>query len=217
VSEAAEIAEIQQFYNQENQHLYIADGHHRMAAAQRLYEKNKENRYILTAIFADSALNIWDYNRVVEGIGENTPLGFIAKLSKLCILEPVAKATKPRHKHEFAICIEGEWLLAAWRKEVLAEYSDLKDLLDVSILDEKILKNMLGITDIRTDFRVSYWEGVKGLDVLSVRGRTPSVGFALFPADIGELMRIAEANGTMPPKSTWFEPRIKNGFIVMNL
>jgi uncharacterized protein (DUF1015 family) len=58
---------------------------------------------------------------------------------------------------------------------------------------------------------------VKGLDVLSVRGRTPSVGFALFPADIGELMRIAEANGTMPPKSTWFEPRIKNGFIVMNL
>jgi uncharacterized protein (DUF1015 family) len=211
------ITQIQQFYNQENQDLYIADGHHRMAGAQRLYEKNNKNRYILTAIFADTELNIWDYNRVVEGIGENTPIGFIAKLSTLCILEPVAKATKPRHKHEFAVCIEGEWLLAAWRKEVLAEYAKLKNILDVSILDEKVLKNLLGITDIRTDFRVSYWEGVKGLDVLDVRGRTPSVGFALFPADITDLMQIAEADGTMPPKSTWFEPRIKNGFIGMKL
>ena len=217
VSESDKIAELQAFFNKNDQNLYIADGHHRMAAAQRLYEKDPKNRYVLSAIFADSALDIWDYNRVVEGLGDNTPLSFVAKLSDICTLKPVAKATKPRHKHEFAVCIEGEWLLAAWRKEVLDSYKNEQNLLDVSILDEKVLKNILDIKDIRTDFRVSYWEGVKGLEVLSVRGRMPCVGFALFPADINDLMQIAEAGGTMPPKSTWFEPRIKNGFIAMKL
>jgi uncharacterized protein (DUF1015 family) len=217
VSGAADIAELQGFFNEQEAYLYIADGHHRMAAAARLYEKDPKHRYVLTAIFADTALDIWDYNRVVEGLGDNTPLSFIAKLSTLCTLEPVAKATKPRHKHEFAVCVEGEWFLAAWRNDVLDSYKNEQNLLDVSILDEKVLKDLLDIKDIRTDFRVSYWEGVKGLEVLSVRGRTPCVGFALFPADIKDLMQIAEADGTMPPKSTWFEPRIKNGFVAMQL
>jgi uncharacterized protein (DUF1015 family) len=217
VSDAEKISEIQQFYQHENQCLYIADGHHRMAAAERLYKKDPKQNLVLTAIFAQDQLQIWDYNRVVEGIGIQTPLGFIAKLSNICTLEPVEKPTKPRHKHEFAVCVEGQWILAAWRKEVLDANPSIKDSLDVSLLDDLVLKNLLGIKDIRTDFRVTYWEGVKGLEVLSVRGRTPTVGFALFPADIADLMQIAEQNGTMPPKSTWFEPRIKNGFIIMKV
>jgi uncharacterized protein (DUF1015 family) len=217
VTDAEDIATLQAIYAEKVDLLYIADGHHRMAAAARLFQQNPAQRTVLTALFAADELKIYDYNRVVEDTNGLTALNFIAKISQYCTLEPVVKPTYPRHKHEFAIAVEGHWFLAAWRNEVIESATEPQDTLDVSMLNAKVLTEIFDIKDIRTDVRVTYWEGVKGLEILSNRSRNLTVGFGMYPVDIADLMRIAEANGSMPPKSTWFEPRIKNGLVIMPL
>ena len=213
----ADITAVQTLFATQVPHTYIADGHHRVAAAVRQYQKNGTQSHILAALFSADELTIWDYNRVVEGLDGQTPLTLLAKIAQLCDIEPLTKATRPTQKHEFGMCLDGQWFLLRWREHILAQATTLADSLDVSLLDQKILANLLGIYDIRTDNRVTYWEGIKGLEVLAMRGRQPTVSFCLYPVAITDLMDIADSGNTMPPKSTWFEPRIKNGFVAMGV
>ena len=114
--------------------------------------------------------------------------------------------------------LDGQWFSLRWREEVLKTCNGtIAEQLDSNLLNEHILKTVLGIADIRTDLRVTYWEGVKGLEVLAQRGRIPTISFALFPVTTEDFLNLADSYESMPPKSTWFEPRIKNGLISMGI
>jgi uncharacterized protein (DUF1015 family) len=217
VSDAETIALFQQYFATSVEKTYIADGHHRMASAATLFQSTKQHQYILAAFFATNELNIWDYNRVVEGLNDQSPLTVMAKLSDVCHIAPLKKLIAPKQKHDLAMHLDGQWFGLRWRNKVLENGNGVAEQLDSNLLNEHILKTILGIADIRTDFRVTYWEGVKGLDVLAQRGRIPTVSFALFPVSIHDFLSLADNNETMPPKSTWFEPRIKNGLISMGI
>ncbi len=211
------INELQEYFANNVDKTYIADGHHRVASAGSLFTQKQQHEHILAALFATSELEIWDYNRIVEGLNGQTPLTVLAKISSVCHVEPLAKLQAPRYKHELAMHLDGQWFALNWRKEVLEKCSSIVEQLDSNLLNEHILKTILGIADIRTDLRVSYLEGVKGLDALAQRGRIPTVSFALFPVTTEDFLNLADSHQSMPPKSTWFEPRIKNGLISMGI
>ena len=227
VENSAESAAILDLFTANVPKMYIADGHHRMAAVQRRWNvfraanataDDTKYRQILVALFAAEQLQIWDYNRIIEGLGQYSPLTFLAAISKICNIEVCKTAARPTKPHQFAMYLSGDWFMLEWRTEVLAEVKTTSDGLDVSLLNKKILAEILAIKDIRTDTRVQYCEGIRGLDALAVRGsRQPTVSFCMFPVALQDLMQISDEGETMPPKSTWFEPRIKNGFVAMSL
>ncbi len=217
VTDATTIDTLQGAFSSHVEKTYIADGHHRVASAANLFTHTKQHEHILSAFFATTELNIWDYNRMVEGLNNQSPLTIMAKLCDVCHITPLEKMAAPRKKHELAMYLDGQWFSLRWRKEVLENCTGIAGQLDSNLLNEHILKTILGIADIRTDFRVTYWEGVKGLDVLTQRGRVPVVSFALFPVSTEDFLNLADNDEIMPPKSTWFEPRIKNGLIAMSI
>ena len=135
------------------------------------------------------------------------------------VIEFLEKAQRPAAKHEIVMFVNREWYLLRWRPEILEAHQTEDVLLDVTLLDQLVLADILGIEDVRTDLRISYVEGPRGLE--EIRNRTirneNRVGFILFPATLDDLLQTADAGKTMPPKSTWFEPRIINGLIVLEL
>ena len=225
ISEGHLIQQFEDLFEEKVPAVYIADGHHRCSTTSLMYKqlvpKNKEGNcgLLLSAYFPNTELKIHDYNRVVEGLTDTTLTHFMARLSQLVDIEILTEAIKPAAKHEIAMIVNHEWYLLRWKPEVLKAYEHEDVLLDVSLLDEKILSEILGIEDVRTDMRIRYIEGPKGIE--EVRSRTVRnanrVGFILFPATLDDLLRTADAGKTMPPKSTWFEPRIKNGLIILEL
>jgi uncharacterized protein (DUF1015 family) len=218
ISDVNTIGKLQTYFAQHVPEMYIADGHHRVAGAANLYTQTQQHEYILSALFATSELHIWDYNRIVEGFNNQTALSIMAKLGSVCHIEALTAAAAPTQKHELTMCIEGQWFLLKWRSEITENTETIADSLDATLLNMHILNPILGITDIRTDNRVSYCEGVRGLSDLAQRGnRIPTVSFALFPVSTDDFLNLADSNESMPPKSTWFEPRIKNGLIAMEI
>ncbi len=211
------INELQNYFANDVEKTYIADGHHRVASAGSLFTQKQQHEHILAAFFATSELKIWDYNRIVEGLNGLTPLATMAKISEVCHVEPLAKLQAPSQKHELAMHLDGQWFKLRWRAEVLENCNSIVEQLDAHLLNEHILKTVLGIADIRTDLRVTYLEGVRGLDALAQRGRIPTVSFALFPVTTEDFLNLADSHESMPPKSTWFEPRIKNGMVSMSI
>ncbi len=203
--------------------LYVADGHHRSAAASRVREIRKaqnpdhtgseQYNFFLTVIFPHDQMQIMDYNRVVRDLGPFTEETFLKEVSVRFHAAPTDDP-KPREKGTFGMYLGGKWYRLKVQPDTLA-VSDPVESLDVAVLQDNILGPVLGIRDPRTDSRIDFVGGIRGLEELERRCAQDAVlAFALYPTGIEELMAIADARKVMPPKSTWFEPKLRSGIVV---
>lgn len=219
---------------------YIADGHHRAASAVKValkrrqqhpeYTGKEEFNYFLSVLFPDNELKILDYNRVVKDLNGWTPADFMESLEESFTVTQVTTAFTPKQKGEILLYISGEWFLLHAKEAVLeTRKDDPVRSLDVALLQEVVLEPLLGIGDPRTDPRISFVGGIRGLKELekqvdrntyqhSMDGTLDRVGpacaFAMHPTAIGELLAVADAKRLMPPKSTWFEPKLRSGIFI---
>jgi len=225
VRDGALIREIQELFNSDVPDTYIADGHHRSSSSALLYERTRDEelreryRNLLCAFFPSTDLAIHDFNRVVEGLDDISLSRFMARLAQLFDIEILKAPIRPRRKFEILLFVNEEWYLLHWKKEVLKEYAEEEVILDSMLLNEKVLDDILGIEDIRSDQRIDYVAGPKGLEGLrkKIARRENRVGFCLYPVQLDELITLADHEKVLPPKSTWFEPRMKNGLIVYEI
>ena len=201
--------------------VYIADGHHRCSTGEKLLklQGNKDGKdysLLLAALFSFDQLDILDYNRVVQ-LPYNLKLTrFMADISLVCDIKPINKPAKPKRKHEMTMCIQDQWYEVKWKQDVLKKNKKLPGSLDAHILDEEVLDKILGIKDARTDNRIEYVSGDLGPERVEEKARSSDhhIGFCIYPVQFDELVKVSDMGGTLPPKSTWFEPRMINGFIV---
>lgn len=210
--------------------LYIADGHHRSASAVRVgqmrrqskpeYDENEEFNYFLSVIFPDNHLYIMDYNRIVKDLNGNTKDEFLAKVSEKFTITPYVESgvLKPEKKHTYGMYLDGQWMLLEAKKGSFDETNPVSRL-DVSILQENLLHPILGIGDPRTDKRIDFVGGIRGLQTLADRvdSGEMAVAFSMYPTTMDDLMDIADAGAIMPPKSTWFEPKLRSGLFIHKL
>ena len=225
VHQGVAIQAFQNLFRTKVPHTYIADGHHRSSTVALMHERQKAHRgddkfgLLLSAFFPMDELEVHDYNRVVEGLSDCSMTTFMAKLSHIFEIEILDGPARPSKKHDIVLFINREWFLLHWKAEVLKQHSHEDIVLDASLLDQRVLKDILGIADVRTDQRVKYVEGPKGLEEIRARSikNENRVAFILYPVALSELIEVSDAGKSMPPKSTWFEPRIKNGLIVQEL
>lgn len=205
--------------------VYIADGHHRSSTTRYLYqgkqgEKHNLNFEKLFAVFFDfDELEVFDYNRLADVLDEVTPTRLMAGIAKYCDVKTLNKMQKPTAKHELTCCIQNEWFLLKWKPHVLETLSKESVILDAHLLDTFIFKDVLGIEDVTQDNRLSYIEGTKDVEFIDqkVRKNPGRVAFCLYPVNIQDVTTIADEDRVMPPKSTWFEPRIRNGMVIFDL
>jgi uncharacterized protein (DUF1015 family) len=195
---------------------YIADGHHRAASAAKVSKElsGSENaKYFLTTIFPASQLTILDYNRVVKDLDGNDPDDFISALQEDFRITQSSEPVKPSELHEFGMYLDGEWYILSARKD--SYKNDPIGILDVTILSENILDKILDIEDQRTDKRIDFVGGIRGLQELEKRVNSGEmrVAFSLHPVTIEQLFAIADSGNVMPPKSTWFEPKLRDGLL----
>jgi uncharacterized protein (DUF1015 family) len=204
--------------------IYIADGHHRCASAVKVglkkreenpdYTGEEEFNYFLSVLFADEELMIMDYNRVVKDLNGLSTGQFLLEVEKVYnVISVTGECKKPEHKGQVAMHIDTVWYLL----EVKDEYKSDNpvDGLDVAILQNNILAPVLGIEDPKTDKRIDFVGGIRGIGELEKRVRTDcKVAFAMYPTSIHELFNVADANLLMPPKSTWFEPKLRSGLFI---
>ena len=209
--------------------MYIADGHHRSAAAALVgAEKAKQNpnhkgdeeyNYFMTVCFPDNQLTIIDYNRVVKDLNGLTPAELIEKLEKNFEIEPTGTdIVRPKALHNFSIYLDGKgYNLTA--KPGAYNDDDPIEQLDVTITSNLILDEILGIKDLRTDTRIDFVGGIRGLDELKKRVDSGEMAFALalYPVSMKQLMTIADTGNIMPPKTTWFEPKLRSGLVIHKL
>ena len=206
--------------------LYIADGHHRNASAVKVglkrrgegeYDKNAEFNFYLAVAFPDNQLKIMDYNRVVKDLNGRTKEQFLEDISKDFEVRKSADG-KPQKALDFGMYLDGEWYMLT-AKAGSFDSSDPVLSLDVSILQNNLLAPVLGIGDPRTDNRIAFVGGIRGLKELVslVDSGKMAVAFAMYPTSIEQLMDIADAGKIMPPKSTWFEPKLRSGIFIHEL
>ncbi len=208
---------------------YVADGHHRTAAAALVgYDLQKENpnhsgneeyNFFLAVHFPDNQLAIMDYNRVVKDLNGHTSDTFVKALEKSFDIElKGSHAHRPSHLHEFSMYLEGKWYAL---KAKLGTYNDHDPIgvLDVTILSEHVLKPLLNIVDLRTDKRIDFVGGMRGLKELErrVNNGEMKAAFALYAVSMQQLIDIADSGAIMPPKTTWFEPKLRSGLVVHSL
>ncbi len=207
------------------QALYIADGHHRSASAYKVGKKRREANprytgeeefnYFMAVIFPDSQLHIFDYNRVIKDLNGLTDAQFLQKLAAagFVIRDEGTDFYRPQKPHEFSMYLAGQWYALQARKEIIPK--DVIGALDVSILQDRVLAPILGIDDPRTDKRIDFIGGIRGLAELKRRADSDmKLAFALYPVTMETLMEIADCGEIMPPKSTWFEPKLGSGLFV---
>ena len=210
-------------------YMYIADGHHRSAAAALVgHEKKLQNpnhrgdeeyNYFLAVCFPDNQLNIIDYNRVVKDLNGLSDEEFLSKLSKNFIVEEKGtEIYKPQKLHNFSMYLSGKWY-SLTAKEGTYNDNDPIGVLDVTISSNLILDEILGIKDLRTDKRIDFVGGIRGLGELKKRvdSGEMKVALALYPVSMKQLMDIADSGNIMPPKTTWFEPKLRSGLIIHEL
>ena len=204
--------------------LYIADGHHRAAAAARVsrLSAGKQAGSFLTVLFPDNEVHILDYNRVIYDWAGLTGEEFLKRIAAKFIVEPiranVANTGKPDRLHIFGMYLDGAWYRLT-PKPGSFDHNDKLASLDVNILQNNLLGPILGIADPRTDKRIGFVGGIRGMAELRrlVDSGRAVVAFSLFPTSIGELMAVADAGDIMPPKSTWFEPKLRDGIVIHTL
>ena len=210
-------------------HLYIADGHHRTAAAALVgAEKAKANpahtgteeyNYLMAVCFPASQLTILDYNRVVKDLNGHSPAEFLTLLEKDFVVSPQGtEPYRPARLHEFSLYLKGEWY-SLMLKPGLVDETDPIESLDVSISSKRILDEILGIKDLRSDKRIDFVGGLRGLSELKRRvdSGEMQMALALYPVSMQQIIRIADSGNIMPPKATWFEPKLRSGLVVHKL
>ena len=209
--------------------LYIADGHHRSAAAALVgaekaqqnpnHKGDEEYNYFMAVCFPANQLTIIDYNRVVKDLNGLTPEEFLAAVGKNFIVEEKgAEIYKPNALHNFSLYLEGKWY-SLTAKEGTYDDNDPIGVLDVTISSNLILDEILGIKDLRSDKRIDFVGGIRGLGELKKRvdSGEMKVALALYPVSMKQLMDIADTGNIMPPKTTWFEPKLRSGLIIHKL
>ena len=203
--------------------VYIADGHHRAAVLSRLHgdkRKNKSVTYdrVISAFFDFENLNILDYNRLVDYADTMTGLELMALLSQSATITPLTDAKKPKKKFEITFYMDNTWFSLKWKQKVINKYKG-PVVLDATILNDELLHNILGIKNIESDQHIKYLPG--NLSVHEIENRVDrqlgSVAFCVPPVKISELKKQADKGKTLPPKSTFFKPRLPNGFISQHL
>ena len=200
--------------------LYIADGHHRSAAASRVAAarrgktKTESQEYFLAVAFPHDQMRIFDYNRVIKDLNGLTPDAFIAKIKERFDVTPVAAQVRPDKPTRMGMYLGGKW----YQLDIHAKYIPKDDpvaALDVSLLQDNLIAPVLGINDPRRDKRIDFVGGIRGLNELEKRvdSGEMKVAFAMHPTTLEQLMAVADANQVMPPKSTWFEPKLADGLV----
>lgn len=223
INDAADVEKISRAFGEIRQ-IYIADGHHRAASAVKVglkrrgehpdYDGSEEFNYFLSVLFPHDQLMIMDYNRTVRDLNGYTKEEFLDKVPQSFSLEESETAVKPETKGTFGMYLEGKWYRLT-AKEILFEGKDAVGRLDVSVLQDYLLAPVLGIGDPRTDDRIDFIGGIRGLEELERRADTDmQISFSLYPTSIDELFDVADQGLLMPPKSTWFEPKLRSGLFI---
>lgn len=218
VNEESTVAAITKLFAEEVPVTYIADGHHRAASAAKvrkaLGDKATKNAdYFLTTLFPSNQLYIMDYNRVIRDLNELDEIAFLQKIKSTFDAEEASSAYTPKKLHEFGMYLAGRWYKLTAKHGSYTE--DPIGVLDVTILSNQVLDKILGITDQRTDKRIDFVGGIRGMGELEKRVNSGemSVAFSLYPVSIEQLFSIADSGNVMPPKSTWFEPKLRDGLL----
>ncbi len=226
VDDDATIAKMVGYFEKDVKYTYVADGHHRTAAAALVGAErreqnpnpkgNEEYNFFLAVHFPASQLSIIDYNRVVKDLNGLSPDDFRKKLEGAFeLIDRGAEPFKPAALHEFSMYLEGRWYSLV-AKEGTFDDDDPIAGLDVTILSQQVLGPLLGITDLRKSKRIDFVGGIRGLEELSRRvdSGEMAVAFALYPVSMEQLMAIADNDMIMPPKTTWFEPKLRSGLVI---
>ncbi len=229
VEDEEDNARLEKLFAEKVPYTYVADGHHRTAAAARIMlEKKAQNpnhtgeeayNYFMAVHFPDNQLKIIDYNRVVKDLNGLSKEAFLDKLAKNFEIVKVGKEIyKPAKLHEFSMYLEGEWYKLT-AKPGTYDDNDPIDQLDVSVLSKHILEPVLDIKDLRTSKRIDFVGGIRGLKELErlVDSGKYKVAFALYPVSMQQLINIADTGNIMPPKTTWFEPKLRSGLVIHEL
>ncbi len=229
ISDDADVAKITELFTTRVEAFYVADGHHRTAAAARVgaerraanpdHDGTEEYNWFMAVCFPESQLKIIDYNRVVKDLNGLAPTQLISMLGD--DFDVMCKGTEiyaPSELHEFSMYLEGKWYSLVARP---GRYDDNDPIgvLDVTILSNLVLDKILGIKDLRTDKRIDFVGGIRGLGELSRRvdSGEMKVAFALYPVSMQQLINIADSGNIMPPKTTWFEPKLRSGLAIHSL
>lgn len=226
VNDPGTISQIEQLFSTKVPCTYVADGHHRTAAAALVGKEKRENNpghkgteeynYFLAVHFPDNQLRIIDYNRTVRDLNGLTGKEFLSRLEpSFKIREKGTKIYKPNKLHNFSMYLDGRWYSLTARKETYND-NDPIGVLDVTILTNQILNPVLDIQDLRRSKRIDFVGGIRGLDELRKRvdSGEMKVAFALYPVSMKQLLAIADSGNIMPPKSTWFEPKLRSGLVI---
>lgn len=206
--------------------IYIADGHHRAASAVKVglkrrqenpnYDGTEEFNYFLSVLFPDEELMIMPYNRVVKDLNGNKKEEYLEKVSKCFDIEKVSEPYSPEVKGNIGMYLDGQWYKLAAKDEI--KVSDPVDSLDVALLQNNLLTPILGIGDPRVDKRIDFIGGIRGLKELERRcSLDMQIAFSMYPTSINELFNVSDAGKLMPPKSTWFEPKLRSGLFIHKL
>lgn len=225
VDEYPKVASITRIFDEQIPATYIADGHHRAASAAKVAHEMAENglsisgdesfNYFITCVFPESQLKILDYNRVVKDLNGMSSADFINSLKNdFEVSEPMTTAYRPAKPHEFGMYIDGKWYTLTVKPGTFS--NDPIGILDVSILQNNVLSKLLNINDPRTDKRVDFVGGIRGLGELEKRVNSGDMAaaFSCYPVSLKQLFDIADSGNVMPPKSTWFEPKLRDGLVV---
>ena len=209
--------------------MYIADGHHRSAAAALVGKEmadanpnhtgNEEYNYFLAVCFPASHLHVIDYNRLVRDLNGLSESEFMARLTDNFVVENKGTDVyKPQHLHNFSLYLNGEWY-SLTAKQGTYDDDDPIGSLDVTISSDLILRDVLGITDLRSDKRIDFVGGIRGLEELKRRvdSGEMKLALALYPVTMGQIIKIADTGSIMPPKTTWFEPKLRSGLVIHKL
>jgi len=215
IDDAVSIEAIAQAYATQDA-FYIADGHHRSSSSALLFEKNKESiadesdpmRYCLAYILSEENVRIYEFNRIVKDLNGLSAAEVIERLSTSFEITQSSTPVHPHHKGEMGMYLENSWYKLSLKTA--------SEILDVQLLTDLVLEPIFGISDLRKDKRISFMEGPKGLEALSqsVDKQGTGAAFTLFAPTVDDIKRIADAGQTMPPKSTWVEPKLRSGLVV---
>ena len=222
ISDRGSIKKIQDAFANINE-IYIADGHHRAASAVKVglnrrelnpaFTGKEEYNFFLSVLFPDEQLMIMPYNRVVKDLNGNSKEIFLEKVSESFTIEKKEEGVSPSQKATFGMYLDHEWYLLTASEKIISD--DPVNGLDVAVLQDNLLAPILGIIDPKTDKRIDFVGGIRGLKELERRTENDmKVAFSMYPTSIGELFAVADADKLMPPKSTWFEPKLRSGIFI---
>lgn len=216
ISDEKIIDRITELFRMDVECTYIADGHHRIASAAKvkyMLPDTEEAGHFLSTLFPASQLQIMDYNRVVKDLNDTCLDDLLLRIKKNFTIEKENKPYKPNETHNFGMYLKGQWYKLTALDGTFA--TDPVNILDTSILQKNLLEPILGIQDQRTDKRIDFVGGIKGIEELQklVDSGEMAVAFSIFPVTIDQLFAVADSGEVMPPKSTWFEPKLRDGLL----